>query len=126
MIRRKVEQRARYLLSLDDTSERLALAFALGVFLTLTPFLGRVVWIVREQPVYPRALLHSRLLPWRSLDRSPEWIVASSLWLASALARQLLVAVDASVAMPDADDAGFGGPRSPLRRDLLSAGALCH
>jgi hypothetical protein len=40
MIRRKVEQRARYLLSLDDTSERLALAFALGVFLTLTPFVG--------------------------------------------------------------------------------------
>jgi len=40
MIRRKIEQRARYLLLLDDTSERLALAFALGVFLTLTPFVG--------------------------------------------------------------------------------------
>lgn len=40
MIRKKIEKYVRKLLAAEESSERLALAFALGVFLTLTPFLG--------------------------------------------------------------------------------------
>jgi len=40
MIPKTLKQRIRHLLSLNDTPERLALAFSLGVFLTCTPFLG--------------------------------------------------------------------------------------
>ncbi len=35
-----MKRRLRYLLSLDEKPERLALAFAVGVFLALTPFVG--------------------------------------------------------------------------------------
>ncbi len=40
MVGNKLRRNFKQLLSLDDTSERLALAFALGVFLTLSPFVG--------------------------------------------------------------------------------------
>lgn len=40
MVGKRVKRDFNLLLSLDEPSERLALAFALGVFLTLTPFVG--------------------------------------------------------------------------------------
>jgi uncharacterized protein (DUF2062 family) len=40
MILRKIEHTIRYLSSFNETPERLALAFALGVFLTFTPLVG--------------------------------------------------------------------------------------
>jgi uncharacterized protein (DUF2062 family) len=40
MIRKKIENSLRYLLSFNESPERLALTFALGVFLTFTPLVG--------------------------------------------------------------------------------------
>jgi len=40
MVRRKVHSYLRRLLALDDTPERIALAFAVGVFLAFSPLLG--------------------------------------------------------------------------------------
>jgi len=40
MVRRKFRHYLRRLLALDDTPERIALAFALGVFLAFSPLLG--------------------------------------------------------------------------------------
>jgi uncharacterized protein (DUF2062 family) len=40
MVRRKIDHYTRRILSYDDPPERLAFAFAFGVFLSFTPFLG--------------------------------------------------------------------------------------
>jgi uncharacterized protein len=40
MVRRKIRHYLRRLLALDDTPERIALAFAVGVFLAFSPLLG--------------------------------------------------------------------------------------
>ena len=40
MVRRKFRHYLRRLLALDDTPERIALAFAVGVFLAFSPLLG--------------------------------------------------------------------------------------